>query len=898
MSQVKDAAHAVIVLDLRSGAHRLAAPGALRKAVQQQLRDEGLPEPGDGHYRFLLLDTPRGLMDHHGLYEKVLGYGAKAWVLGLVVGDLPGADDLDATALPHDDDRPAEFVSDSDNPGGFGRRLLRPAALHGPDSGLLWAGDLRAARTAGDPVGADDPEALAVLVDLLRALFDETLDTLARFPDAVAVPGVRVLEHDLSGAARARAWREALNRFAGERSAGTPLPADGDDTTRIELPKPLDELAAGRPTGAVPGHRVPGGQADRAYAGCLTALDEAYVGWAQLSGVGGLLLGTGRRATEEALDAAGHELDGYRGLVVRALQDGAAGTSAATPESALLLSELGVRVPPYAGDREAVGDGLHRLAERMLGGRLALRSVAERFATLSEQVAPAPSAGLLTEADRRCPPELPRRVSAEQHFAVSATTPGQLGGALVACGVAALLTGPLAVLGALGVLLVFVGGSLLTRSRQPGRIPSGPGAAALAAQVLAGTAGAVGGAVLGRAVDLPPGAGLLGLLGGAALAMTLLVLRWRRAVDQWWELTGADDARRALDDLDALLAEAVFRQRWAADERLYCANAARMVAGALRGAAAAVEELDGPDQVPNPGATPTAGGWEDLFRAETGPASTANPDGDVERPAWMPEPDPYRRPDKAHGTAEGRTTSRLDAADGAGTRAPAAHRRSGDGPRWLDREAGEGGPELVDTLVGDLTDTLVSALDPYWGAVVRGQGGGPALTRVEQEMRHKLEVTRRHLFTQGVVSPPPYTRSADRRGDAEGLLGIGHQRVADAMEPDPQGRRIVDLASPDQTPLLSRDPASVEWIRFAPQAVWDATEGHTGPAASAEQDEDTPAMAAPGVRSRSVWTSTGRYAGLLKLVPLRVGVVRPVRLREWADDRSTAPGRYGDEVGL
>ncbi|MEU6355075.1 hypothetical protein ABZ896_38150, partial [Streptomyces sp. NPDC047072] len=93
MSRTTDTAHAVIVLDLRSGAHTLASPGALRAAVQEQLRTEGLPEPGNGHYRFLLLDTPRGLMDHHSLYEMILGYGTKAWLLGLVVGDLPDAED-------------------------------------------------------------------------------------------------------------------------------------------------------------------------------------------------------------------------------------------------------------------------------------------------------------------------------------------------------------------------------------------------------------------------------------------------------------------------------------------------------------------------------------------------------------------------------------------------------------------------------------------------------------------------------------------------------------------------------------------------------------------------------------------------------------------------------------
>ncbi|MDL5205246.1 hypothetical protein [Streptomyces sp. ALI-76-A] len=899
MNHVRDASRAVIVLDLRSGAHRLAAPGALRTAVWKQLRNEGLPEPGNGHYRFLLLDTPRGLMDHHSLYEQILGYGAKAWMLGLVIGDLPGADDTGAPAAGrHDTEQPYDDP-DTGFADAHSRRLLRPAALHGPDAGLLWAGDLRAARTAGDAVRADDPEALAVLVDLLRALFDETLETLARFPDAVAVPGVRVLEHDLSGAARARAWREALTRLAGEPYSTARRSAHGDDAARTELPKPVDELAAGRPTGPVPGHRVPGGAADRAYLACSGALDEAEAGWARLSGVGGLIAGAGGRDTEAALDAASRGLSGYRNLVVRALQEGAAGASSATPESALLLTELGVRVPPYTGSREAVGEGLHRLAERMLRERLALRSVAERFAALSEQVAPAPSAGLLGEADRRCPPDLPHRVSADRHVAVATTTPARFVGALAAGGLAALWPWP-GTFAALAVVLVLLAGGLLARLRQPGQPSSGPVAPGLAETVAAVTGG-VGGYFLTTVREVPSWAGLLGFLAGSALAVVLVVVRWRRTVDRWWELTGADEARRALDDLDALLAEAVLRQRWAADERLYCANAARMVAGALRGAAATVEGLDWHDRGDGRTAAAPAGGWEDILHHDPALGAVADlgdpaePTGS-ERPDWMPAPDPYSRTSAADGPG----FAGNGGAEDAGERTREPDRRSGDGPRWLDREAGEGGPHLVDTLVDDLTDTLVSALGPYWGAVARGQAGGSALSRVEREMTYMLGVTRRHLFTNGVVSPPPFARSRDRRGNAEGLLGIGHQRVADAIEPDPQGRRVVDLASPDQTALLSRDPARVEWIRFAPQAVWTGTDGHdrADAGAGAGPSAHAPAMPPPGLRSRTVQTSTGRYAGLLKLVPLRMGVVRSVRLREWADDRPVTPDLSWGEGGM
>ncbi|MFF3326307.1 hypothetical protein [Streptomyces sp. NPDC002889] len=893
MSPAKDAARPVIVLDLRSGAHTLAAPGALRATVQEQLRREGLPEPED-YYRFLVVDTPHGLTAHHSLYEQILGYrtvGQHVRVLCLVVGDLPGS----ASDEAHGGAQPAPGgVPEEGNEAGYGRRMQRPAALRGPDAGLLWAGDLRAARTAGDPVSADDPDALAILVDLLRALFDDTLETLAQFPDAVAVPGVRVLEHDLSEAARTRAWRQALSRFAGDRAeAGAHAARERGEGISVELPKPMDELAAGRPAGRVPGPRVPGGPADRAHLNCANALNDAWEAVDRFRGPGGLVTGAGGRAAAQALDDAAHGLAGYRQLVLKALQDGGPAAGAGTAESTLRLAELGIQVPPHAGGREGTGEGLRRLAERMLGERLALRSVAERFAALSEQVAPVPGAALLPEVDRRCPTELLERVSAAQRFTVAAASPGQLAGALVATALAALWTWPVT-LAALAVLLVLVGGSLLAGARRPNR----EAGAAMAGSASTGALPQAAAALLGAGVGawsatlwkVPPWAGLTGLLLGLGLAVVLVLLRWSQAVDRWWERTGAADAQRALDGLDALLAEAVLRQWWAADERMYCANAARMVAGALRGAAASAEALDGAVARGSGPGQSGDGGWGEPPAQEPVSRAVGEAPAGTELPDWMPAPDAYER---IPGSSEGAPGP----GDGPPETAPAgvratADRPSGEGPAWLDREAGEGGPDLVETLVGDLVDAVVTALEPYWGAVERGRAGGAALTRIEQGVREQLGAAHRHLLRNGVVSAPPFARFQQRRGTSEGLLGIGAQRVAEATDPNPDLYKVVQLVSPEQAPLLSRDPSAVEWIRFAPEAVWNGAEARhaldpESPPAAADASAGTP----PVVRSRAVWTSSGRYAGLLRLVPLRAGVVESVRLREWADGED---GAYED----
>ncbi|MBT2675425.1 hypothetical protein J7E95_32420, partial [Streptomyces sp. ISL-14] len=130
----------VIHLDLRAGAAALHSPSALRARVAQELGRAGLPEPDEP--LFLVVDTPAGLTDHQPQYELLTGYRAVGEVrlLVLLVGSAPGA-----------------FAGAE---GGFqpDRRLLRPAVLRASGTALLWAGDLRSARTALEQPEPDDPD--------------------------------------------------------------------------------------------------------------------------------------------------------------------------------------------------------------------------------------------------------------------------------------------------------------------------------------------------------------------------------------------------------------------------------------------------------------------------------------------------------------------------------------------------------------------------------------------------------------------------------------------------------------------------------------------------------------------------------------------------------------------
>ena len=112
------------------------------------------------------------------------------------------------------------------------------------------------------------------------------------------------------------------------------------------------------------------------------------------------------------------------------------------------------------------------------------------------------------------------------------------------------------------------------------------------------------------------------------------------------------------------------------------------------------------------------------------------------------------------------------------------------------------------------------------------------------------------------------------------LLGSDPQGLAGLVGAETERQAVVQLSSPEQGALLSRDPAAAVWIRFAPLAVRDAVEKvwRTNGSSRPEDVE---------------WTSSGRYAGLLRLTPLRPGVVDTFRPRHNGDsDGNGQDGPY------
>ncbi|GFH36544.1 hypothetical protein [Streptomyces pacificus] len=833
---------AVVHLDLRAGAAELDSAPALRGKVARQLGRAGLPEPD--HPLFLVVDTPAGLTDHRRQYELLTAYRAPGEVrmLVLLVGSAPGSYAGEDEAFQPD------------------RRLIRPSVLRASGVAVLWAGDLRSARTALEQLPADDPDALAVLVDVLSVpdVFLRVLQDARALPDAVAALGVRLLEQDLPPDVRERAWRDALTRFAGvDREPAAPAP--GAVLSGAELPDPLRGLVAGR-GGREVHHRIPGGPADRAYHDTARALEQAEQDAAALRSLPGLLGRTRRAAMEDHLDEAHRAVDAYRELVAAALRsDGGSDAVPSAAESASRLAALGLHVPAAAGVGDRIGEGLREYAVGLLDRGLALRAVAQRFTALAGQVEPVPGSTLLPRLAVHPAGRAPGRVAARPADPV----PPRAAGATAAAALAGLLGGVwqgFAAALALLVPVLFAVAALCGASRlRDGSAPRSAGRA-LRGPAVAAVCGAAAGVAVAFAVGAPPWVGLAGLLVAAGVTVECVRRLWRAAAGAWVGGQGAAELREALDGLDGLLARLV-REHWAAEERLYCADAARSVAGMLRATAAAAEAEALPE--PKRGDRAVSEPWADddwltsASALEAGDMGYAD-DADGADDAWALA---FAADEASGGAAEGPSVPRPAARAEPWDQGPARV------PRWLHRETGEGGPDLVATLAGDLTDAVLVAMDSYWGAVERGQAGALAhALRTEERVRDLLSAARAHLRRNGVLAAPPFAAPHRSRAGSASLLGTDPHRVAGLVGADAARGAVVQLSSPEQGALLSRDPSAAIWLRFAPDAVRGEVETQWRTNGSGQVEDP-------------LWTSTGRYAGLIRLTPLRMGVVDTVRPR-------------------
>ncbi len=279
------------------------------------------PQPGGDERRFVVVDDADRLVAHQFLYEQLYSYGP-ARIVCLAVGS------------PED------------------RVLRRPLTLRPPAAGVLWL---------LDPLTAGDPDGLRPLVELLAQpeVFDAALRALGDIVHGVAVPSVRVVEHDLTDEARTRAWKQALDALAGQEAPG----AGPGDAAPSELAVLLDDSLPD----AVHGHTWldPARPAAARRRACDEALEDARAGHRRVRGPAGLLAGATRTADLPGrLDDLGRALESYRDTVAGAFTD--ADGVRLTPEQRARLLERGIVLPDLpAASRARVVPALRDLTERL-----------------------------------------------------------------------------------------------------------------------------------------------------------------------------------------------------------------------------------------------------------------------------------------------------------------------------------------------------------------------------------------------------------------------------------------------------------------------------------------------------------------------------------------------------
>jgi len=170
---------------------------------------------------------------------------------------------------------------------------------------------------------------------------------------------------------------------------------------------------------------------------------------------------------------------------------------------------------------------------------------------------------------------------------------------------------------------------------------------------------------------------------------------------------------------------------------------------------------------------------------------------------------------------------------------------------------------LETLLAGDLGAAVRAVLRGCWdrlrtGARAQVQGG------LAGEMRSLLGSFDEHLAQHHVFEPPPFAGSEDT-GDRRLDLMLGPPaRLAGLLAASP-GEPFVQLCTTADLGMLDAAPQSARMVRFAPDFV----------------REPVTAVAANGSATDLgdvQWTTSGHLAGVLRLMPMRPGVV----VREWA----------------
>ncbi|MFF3849862.1 hypothetical protein [Streptomyces sp. NPDC002328] len=813
----------VVCIDLRRDLDHVSTPAALDKHFRETLREARVRAADVS--RVLVIDTAADLVSHEDAYERICSHPGVSAVLCLAVGPPPGRPAGPAQdAAPGDADPSAYRES---------HVLALPVQLRPPLAATVWVGDVRGigwrpgqseapALTDTGPA-ENDLGGLDPLVELLQVaeVFDETIGALHELPSAVASPALRLLIHEVPEEELLRTQVQALEYCTSPPTAVTsPAPPEGPlavlartaDPEDLSLEDCLPEDSALRQS-----HRQ-----------TVAGLHRAG---RSLAGLGGWRGWLGRDvAAREVLDAvreAGHGLAEHRRTVEQTFEwvDGRAGIDA---EGRDHLLRLGVRLPLVAGTRpEEVGAALRQQVLTRLERRRPLPEIVSWLREFTNSTVPSGSAAQIDRIHQVCPDEALAPLIRPPAFAVGAGA----GRAAVWAALSALLAvvGPWWALtsGLLSLLLVGAVGWTLVAGPADDAF-DGPPWTRLPRRALGVLAGGwafgwVAGLVVRAAVTVPVWSSpLLGVAAGAAAVKAGHTL-WASAVADWRRRIRLDAAALAAERLGEALDDGVFEYWLLADARAAASDQARAVASLLEAGCATLAEFG------------------EQLEGRTGPE-------------WGPAP---------RGHAPGGA-----ATDGRG------------GSPFAVEHVGQAGRALLDTVVGDLSDLMAEVLSPYWPLILRDPSTVAALP-VAARTGELIFEYQHQLARVGTAPAPRFAPAPASRPDPASLVGVDMQRVVGVLLPGHHGDAL-HLCSPGQLRMLDRAPGATRHFGFVPQAMqssfWKAVENAPGGVRGTPGERAEPRTRWTSVPEAGlpdiVWTATGRFAGLLRLVPLTESAVR------------------------
>ncbi|MFF3737501.1 hypothetical protein [Streptomyces sp. NPDC002566] len=827
----------VVCIDLRRGLDHVGTAAALDERFRETMREARVRAADVS--RVLVIDTAADLVSHEDAYERICSHPGVSAVLCLAVGP-PAARSAGPAADPADA---------ADEPYRESHVLALPVQLRPPLAATVWVGDVRGIGwrpgQSGAPALTDtgaaenDLGGLDPLVELLQVaeVFDETVGTLHELPSAVASPALRLLIHEVPEEELLRTQVQALEYCTGAPTAVTsPAPPEGPLAVLAGTADPEDlssEDCLPEDSPLRQSHRQ-----------TVAGMRRAGLCLAELSGRRGWLgRASGMREALGAVREAGHRLAEHRRTIEQTFEwvDGRAGIDAEARDH---LLRLGVRLPLVPGTRpEEVGAALRQQVLTRLERRRPLPEIVSWLREFTNSTVPSGSAAQIERIQQVCPDDVLAPLIRPPAFTVGAGAGRAAGWAALAASAAAVAPWWPLVSGVMLLLLAGAVGWTLVAGPEDEASDEPPWAARLPRRtvgVLAGgwAAGCVVGLSARAAVAMPFwSVWLLAVAAGAAAVQAGHSL-WAAAVADWRREVRLDAAALAAERLGEALDDGVFEYWLLADARAAASDQARAVAALLEAGCSTLAEFG--EQL------------EGRAGPDWGPASRGIPPGG--------------------GTADGR-----------------------GGSPYAVEHVGQAGQALLDTVIGDLSDLMAEVLTPYWPLVLRDPSTVTALP-VAARTGELIFEYQHQLARVGTAPAPRFAHTSVSRPDPASLVGVDMQRVVGVLLPGHHDDAL-HLCSPGQLRMLDRAPDATRHFGFVPQAMqssfWKAVENAPGGAHGT-----TGGRAEPRTRWTSVpdaglpdivWTATGRFAGLLRLVPLAESSVR----LSWSDGRESTGGAGG-----